>query len=114
MQTKIKILVLAAIVGLVLIIGNTAFSKPHVENAKKHLSKFNQVYVYVGDDTQAQQKDPSKYIKETSPSCTGAQVVICTITTSTDEGANPNFGAGNVDNPVDHPEDFVAVTKKPA
>ena len=105
---------LAAIAGVVLAVGSMAFTGLQTQSTKKQLNKFNQVYVYQGDNTLAQQKDHTKYVKTTSPSCTGAQVVICTITTSSDQGPNPDFGAMDADNPIDHPGDFVAITKKPS
>ena len=114
MQRKFTIPFLAVIVGVVLAVGSMAFAKSHTENTKKQLNKFNQEYVYQGDNSLAQQKDHTKYVRGTSTSCSGAQVVICTITTSTDQGPNPNFGAMDAHNPIDHPGDFVAITKKPS
>jgi hypothetical protein len=114
MQRKVAIPFLVAIAGVVLAVGGMAFTKLHTENSKKQLNKFNQVYVYQGDNSLTQQKDHTKYVKGTPPSCSGSQVVICTITTSTDQGPNPNFGPMDADNPIDHPGDFVAITKKPS
>ena len=70
-------------------------------------------YYYIGDDSYSEQIDETNYIKnpESLPDCPNEGDVVCRIVTSSDEGTNPNFSANR--NPVDHPNLFSSVVKKP-
>ncbi len=80
---------------------------------KKPKKDFLTTYYYIGDDSEAQQKTDTLYVKNpgTLPNCPDQGAIVCKIVTATDEGANPDFSERN---PVDDPDEFESLVKKPA
>lgn len=93
---KILFILAAVITGIAAV----AFSFP----AKEEIKSLDPVtYVYIGDNSLSQQRDPMWYVKDESPDpCTGDEERICLLQ-APDNGTHPDFSNGN---PVDDPGDF--------
>jgi hypothetical protein len=96
------------IIALILGVGFSAFTKP---NAGKVHKRTGTTYVYMGDNTLAQQRLEENYVKDNDAlPCSGSEQKICLIVTATDEGDTPDFSSGN---PVDNPTQFDQISKRP-
>ncbi|MGV3528112.1 MAG: hypothetical protein ACO1OO_04385 [Flavisolibacter sp.] len=83
-----------------------AFSTSKEAPQEKH---FQTTYVYMGDNTLAQQRLEENYVKdEDALPCDEGNAVICQIVAD-DAGTHPDFSSGN---PVDEPWLF-SIVKKP-
>ena len=102
-----------ALLAVVLALGTTAFTpKAFVPKAKP--GTFSQIYVYIGDASPEEQRDPLLYVKPSVahplPEECGGTTMICTVLRPTDEGENPDFSPES--NPYDTPGDFT-IERKP-
>ena len=94
--------------AVLIVVGASAFTKAHQQASKTEVVT---TYVYTGDNTEEQQRNPELYIKDNEAlPCSGQPDRICLIQTSSDEGDHPDFSQGN---PLDNPGMFEDVSYKP-